>query len=115
MGNYTEYRTFIKDYEAEKKKGDSPGPKGPRNDKRVIPGEAIVFPKKRKLSYKEQQELKKLEELLPQLETEKAQLEALLSGGTQDLAALQAASARYGALKEELDTAEMRWLELSEN
>ena len=114
VGNYTEYRTFIKDYEAAQK-GDSLGPKGPRNDKKtVIPSEASVSQKKRKLSYKEQQELKALEERLPQLEAEKAALEARLSGGALSLEELQAASARYGVLQEELDAAEMRWLELSE-
>ena len=65
VGNYTEYRTFIKDYEASQK-GDSLGPKGPRNDKKtvmpgdkktVIPSEASVSQTKRKLSWKEQQEL----------------------------------------------------------
>ena len=124
VGNYTEYRTFIKDYEAAQKKGDSLGPKGPRNDKNVIsavsggknviPSEASVSPKKRKLSYKEQQELKSLEERLPALEAERASLEARLSSGTLDAVALQEASTRYGALQEELDAAEMRWLELSE-
>ncbi len=109
VGNYTEYRTFIKDYEAEKKKEDSstvlrPAP----NDRKVN------LPQKRKLTYKEQQELKALEERLPALEAEKADLEAKLSGGELPLEQLQAASARYGALQEELDAAEMRWLELSE-
>ena len=69
---------------------------------------------KRKLSWKEQQELKRLEELLPALEAEKAALEEQLSGGALPLDKLQEASARYGALQEELDTAEMRWLELQE-
>ena len=62
----------------------------------------------------EQQELKALEERLPQLEAEKAALEARLSGGALSLEELQAASARYGTLQEELDAAEMRWLELNE-
>ena len=142
VGNYTEYRTFIKDYEATQKKRDSLGPKGPRNDKNVIPSaspvipseasvspgekpvmpsaspvipsEASVSPKKRKLSWKEQQELKALEERLPALEAEKSALEEALSSGTLDATALQEASTRYGTLQEELDVAEMRWLELSE-
>ena len=75
-----------------------------QNDKKV------KTPEKKKLSYKEQQELKALEERLPALEAEKADLEAQLSGGELALEELQAASARYGALQEELDTAEMRWL-----
>ena len=69
---------------------------------------------KRKLSFKEQQELKALEARLPELEAEKADLEAKLSGGTLKADELQAASTRYGQLQEELDAAEMRWLELSE-
>ncbi len=108
VGNYTEYRTFIKDYEAQQKEDSSTPLRSAQNDKKV------KTPDKKKLSYKEQQELKALEERLPQLEAEKAALEAQLSGGALSLEELQAASARYGTLQEELDTAEMRWLELSE-
>ena len=108
VGNYTEYRTFIKDYEAQQK-GDSSTPlRSGQNDKKV------KTPDKKKLSYKEQQELKALEEKLPQLEAEKADLEAQLSSGSLTPEQLHAASTRYGALQEELDAAEMRWLELSE-
>ncbi|MBR4735076.1 MAG: ABC-F family ATP-binding cassette domain-containing protein [Bacteroidales bacterium] len=122
VGNYTEYRTFIKDYEASQK-GDSLGPKGPRNDKKtvmpgdkktVIPSEASVSQTKRKLSWKEQQELKSLEARLETLEAEKQELEEKLSSGTLSAQELQEASTRYGSLKEELDAAELRWLELSE-
>ena len=105
VGNYTEYRTFIKDYEAAQKTADEK------------PAQAAVKVKTagaRKLSWKEQQELKALEEKLPKLEAEKADLEAKLSGGELSQEELQAASARYGALQEELDAAEMRWLELSD-
>ncbi|MBO4466729.1 MAG: ABC-F family ATP-binding cassette domain-containing protein [Bacteroidales bacterium] len=123
IGNYTEYRSFIKDYEAERKRSDSFGHKGPQNDKSVkgrqnesssvILSEANES-KKRKLSWKEQQELKALEVKLADLEAEKEELEAKLSGGTLGLQELQEASARYASLKDELDVAEMRWLELSE-
>ena len=51
---------------------------------------------------------------LPALEAEKAQLEVRLSSGTLDPGQLQEASARYGALQEVLDEAEMRWLELTD-
>jgi len=119
VGNYTEYRTFIKDYEAAKKKEmadlaghDKEKGKAPGHGKSVMPGPDRAS--KRKLSWKEQQELKALEEKLPQLEAEKAALEEKLSGGTLDPAQLQEASTRYGSLQEELDAAELRWLELSE-
>ena len=51
---------------------------------------------------------------MPQLEAEKADLEAKLAGGALSMEELQQASARYGALQEELDAAEMRWLELTD-
>ena len=106
VGNYTEYRSFIKDYEAARQaaSGASDKPTGVKV-KTVGP---------RKLSYKEQQELKALEERLPCLEAEKAALEAQLSSGTLSPSQLQEASTRYGSLQEELDQAELRWLELSE-
>jgi ATP-binding cassette subfamily F protein uup len=103
VGNYTEYRTFIKDYEEAR-----------RIDQKPVQVQAKVKTAAKKRSYKEQQELKALEEKLPQLEAEKAEIEAKLSGGELGLEELQALSARYGELKEELDLAEMRWLELSE-
>ena len=111
VGNYTEYRTFIKDYEAAQK-ADEKKPVE-KKVKTLMPGSDPASGK-RKLSYKEQQELKALEERLPALEAEKADLEAKLSGGELPLEQLEAASARYGALQEELDAAELRWLELSE-
>ncbi|MBQ7272737.1 MAG: ABC-F family ATP-binding cassette domain-containing protein [Bacteroidales bacterium] len=104
VGNYTEYRTFIKDYEAAQKADDKPAAASVK----------VKTAAPKKLSWKEQQELKALEERLPALEQEKAELEARLSSGTLSAHELQEASLRYGALQEELDAAEMRWLELSE-
>ena len=107
VGNYTEYRSFIKDLEAARKKPETP---------REAPSRAKIgkADAPRKLSWKEQQELKAVEARLEALEAEKAALEASLSGGQLDAAALQEASARYGALLQELDEAEMRWLALSD-
>jgi ATP-binding cassette subfamily F protein uup len=114
VGNYTEYRTFIKDYEkqmADQVGHDAAGNAGSKK-KPVMPDSDRAS--KRKLTWKEQQELKALEEKLPQLEAEKAELESKLSSGTLDAQQLQEASTRYGSLQDELDAAEMRWLELSE-
>ena len=109
IGNYTEYRTFIKDYEAAQKAAA----------KAVIPSAAKESakpkaPAKRKLTWKEQQELKALDEEIPRLEAEKADLEAKLSSGTLSATELQTASTRYGELQGILDEKELRWLELSE-
>ena len=124
VGNYTEYRTFIKDYEAAQKKemagqAGHDGKNGKdgkvgKDNKSVMPGKDRASQKGRKLTWKEQQELKALEEKLPLLEEEKATLEEQLSSGTLSADALQTASERYGKLLEELDEAEMRWLELQE-
>jgi len=107
IGGYTEYRTFIRDCEDRKKRS---GPK-PVSD----PGPApAISASKRKLSYKEKREMETLETTISSLEQEKASLEALLSGGSTDHTEISAVSVRYSRIKEELDTAEMRWLELSE-
>ena len=124
IGNYTEYRTFIKDYEAQQKaaqkaasvasKGSSVIPKGSSVIPSAAKESAAKESKKRKLTWKEQQELKALDEELPRLEAEKADLEAKLSSGTLSPADLQAASTRYGELQDLIDEKELRWLELSD-
>ena len=123
VGNYTEYRTFIKDYEeAQKLSAKRPQEKpaartgekdGPRAGEKAT-ARPDLAPQRRKLSWKEQQELKALEEDLPRLEAEKAELEAGLASGTLSPDALQKASVRYGEIQALLDEKEMRWLELSE-
>ena len=123
IGNYTEYRSFIKDYEKEiagqagndgKNQAGNEGKNQAGNDSRHARPDRASLPKPRKLTWKEQQELKALEDKLAHLEAEKEELETKLSGGTLGLQELQEASARYASLKDELDAAEMRWLELSE-
>lgn len=69
---------------------------------------------KRRLSFKEKRELEELEKMLPELEEEKTQLEALLSGGATEADEIAKASVRYKEVQEKLDEVEMRWLELSE-
>ena len=83
-------------------------PAAPQENKKV------KTEQKRKLSFKEKKELEELETLLPQLEEEKTNLEALLSGGATQPDEIAKASARYKEVQDELDMAEMRWLELSE-
>ena len=51
---------------------------------------------------------------MPELEAEKAQLEALLSGGATQADDIAKASKRYQEVQDALDEAELRWLELSE-
>ena len=122
-GNYTQYR--VEGDEAKRRKGDEAmrrkgeeaiGRKGEEakrrggNEAKRRGGDR----EKRRLSFKEKQELEELNKRLPQLEEEKAQLEAQLSGGATLPDAIAQASTRYKEVQEALDEAEMRWLELSE-
>lgn len=67
-----------------------------------------------KLSYKEKRELEELEKRLPELETEKNELEGRMSTGEMSTDELMKASQRVSALIDEIDMVEMRMLELME-
>ena len=114
IGNYTEYRTFIKDYEAQQKAAQKAVQKTSEKDCHFDQAKRVEKSSRRKLTWKEQQELKALDEEIPRLEAEKSDLEAKLSSGTLSPAQLQEASTRYGELQSLMDEKEMRWLELSE-
>ncbi|MBR3031384.1 MAG: ABC-F family ATP-binding cassette domain-containing protein [Bacteroidales bacterium] len=109
IGGYTEYRSFIKDYEAEQRKAaqvtSDPTPK-------AKPKAAADGAKKR-LSYKEQRELESLEAEMALLNEEKAKIEAALSEGGLPYDEIVTTSARYETVKQLLDEKELRWLELS--
>ena len=102
-GNYTQYRL----------EGQNDNNKV-KVEKAIVKVEKVKTEKKRRLSFKEKQELEELEKQMPILEEEKAQLEVLLSGGATDPNEISKTSARYKEVQEALDLAEMRWLELSE-
>ncbi|MBO5748191.1 MAG: ABC-F family ATP-binding cassette domain-containing protein [Muribaculaceae bacterium] len=67
-----------------------------------------------KRSYKEKRELEELEKRLPELETEKNELEGRMSTGEMSTDELLKASQRVSALIDEIDMVEMRMLELME-
>ena len=118
VGSYSEYREYIKEYEAEQKslaraEEKAAKEKAAKEAARTAPAE--VPAKKKKLSYKEQKELEQLEKDLEALAAEKADLEGRLSSGTLPFDELQAASERIGQIMELTDEKELRWLELSEN
>ena len=109
-GNYTQYRLEAK--EAYPK--PLPEVKGLKGESLEVKGTKVKTEQKRRLSFKEKKELEELEIRIPQLEEEKKQLETLLSGGSSSADEIAQASKRYQEVQEELDEAEMRWLELSE-
>lgn len=68
----------------------------------------------RKLSFKERKEMEALEASLPELEKEKETLTEKMSSGTMTPAEITDAGKRLQQLTEEIDTSEMRLLELME-
>ena len=118
VGSYSEYREFIKEYEAEQRSQARAAEKAEKDKaaKEASGRPADTTPaKKKKLSYKEQRELEQLERDLEALAAEKQELETKLSSGNLPFDQLQSASERIGAIMEETDEKELRWLELSEN
>ena len=115
VGSYSEYREFIKEYEAEQRSAVRAQEKAAKEKaaKSIAPETAPV--KKKKLSFKEQREMEQLEKDVEALAAEKAELESQLSSGTLPFDKLQAASQRIGEIIEETDEKELRLLELYEN
>ena len=117
VGSYSEYREFIKEYEAEQR---SQARAKEKSEKEQAAKEAAKTApeapaKKKKLTYKEQREMEQLEKDLEDLAAEKAELEDKLNSGTLPFDQLQAASERIGRILEETDEKELRLLELYEN
>ena len=106
IGNYSEYRSFIKDYRKEQAAAAK---------ELSVRGEGKTKTEKvRRLSWKEQREMENLEAEIEALNAEKASLEESLSSGTLGTEELMKASERIGEVIKLCDEKEMRWLELSE-
>ncbi len=107
LGNYNEYRLQLKEEQ-----------KQALRDERNLQAEnnkmAVSAAPKRKLSFKEQTELKQLEEDIDALSKEKELLTERLSGGITNHDEIQKTSQRIEEIILSLDTKELRWLELSE-
>jgi ATP-binding cassette subfamily F protein uup len=107
VGTYSEYREYMREVEAEESaKAKAATPKAEPQPQRQR--------SQRRLSYKEQRELEELEQLLPQLESQKAEIEQRLSSGVLQHEELLQLSAQVSEIIEQIEQKEMRWLELSE-
>lgn len=125
IGSYSQYRDFIKDYEAEKRAkareeeraSKSASVTGQLSVSSPLDATASSKPSRldapRKLSYKEQRELEQLEKDIESLTAEKSDLESKMNGGLTDPVELQKVTTRFAEVSSELDTKETRWLELS--
>ena len=123
IGNYMEYRSFLRDQLAEQKiprtsRGMTEGNGRGMTDNAPpetssFHGLSVESVKKKKRSWKEEREMEALEAEIAALSAEKETLEASLSSGALSGEALLAASTRHGELSALLDEKETRWLELS--
>ena len=114
VGSYSEYREYIKEYEAEQKSAVRAQEKTEKDKNSKEASKAANFTQKKKLTYKEQRELEQLEKDLESLAEEKAVLEDKLGTGSLDFSDLQQASERIAEIINLTDEKEMRWLELSD-
>lgn len=108
-GNYSQYRDWseLKEKEEEEaKKANTPKTETKTNTWR---GE-----QKKRLTFKEKQEMAALEVSIEALEEEKKEIEEALCSGTLSVDELTEKSKRLPLLQDELDEKSMRWLELSE-
>ena len=108
-GNYSQYRA-MRSEEAKRAHAAQAA------SKRDVPAPEAVEIKgdySARLSYKERLELETLEKDLPKLEARRDELQSALLAET-DHQKMQSLGEELGQLSEQIDLAEMRWLELSE-
>jgi len=110
-GNYTVYLTQKED-EKQQERQTAPQPDEPSAPKKSDTHQSER--RKKNFTYKLNLEYQQLEKEIAALETEKNEIESLLSGGTSDIAEITRLSQRMDALLAELDAKETRWLELEE-
>ena len=114
VGSYSEYREYIKEYEAEQKAQERALEKAEKAKMEKDAPKADLPPKKKKLTYKEQKDFEQIEKDLEALNAEREELEKALGSGELPFDKLQNASERIGQIIDEIDEKELRWLELSE-
>lgn len=107
IGTFSEYRSYVRDYEASQKKE-------PSEPKPTEPAKAQKAPdnKPRKLSFKEKRELELIESRLPELEELKKTIETDMNSGTLAYDKLSEKAEEFKRISSEIDELETRWLEL---
>jgi ATP-binding cassette subfamily F protein uup len=112
-GNYSDYRLKKADEEFTAKLKEQSQVKS-KNTAAKSSASAEAKTPKTKLTYAEKLELEDLEKDLEKLELRKADIAQAFESATSDAAKLEELSREMNALTKELETKEMRWLELSE-
>ena len=111
-GNYSDYLEWKRLKESEERAAGSREKK--KIQEKQMPKQSSAPSGKRKRTYQENREMERLEQEIPQLEQEKAELERLLGSGSLSVGELTAKSVRIGEVIALIDEKSMRWLELSE-
>lgn len=113
VGNFSEYRQYVRDYEAKlKQEENARARKNKAEPTRATESRSANPDAPRKLSFKEKRELEQIEARLPELEGEKSTLENKMSSGALSYEELRQASERIEEIIAETDSLETRWLEL---
>ena len=107
VGNYSDYKE-MQEFETSEEK------KAVKANRKIDTPPKVTTDKPRKASYKEQKEFEKLEEEIANLEIEKEELINQMNSGVLTPDDFKNISKRFEQLSEELETKELRWLELSE-
>ena len=111
-GNYSQYREWK---EEEKRRHDADGQTVCKKETAAVQKtEKVRLNDKRRLTFKERQELAQLEADISRLEEQKKSIEDALCSGTLSVEQLTEQSKLLPKVNEELDAKTMRWLELSE-
>ncbi|MDQ0476945.1 ATP-binding cassette subfamily F protein uup [Chryseobacterium sp. MDT2-18] len=108
VGNFSEYRE--KKSQEQNKKVVAPVVETPKKIETVVSSPTVVI---RKLSFKEQQELKEIDKEIPKLEKQRAEILEKLNNET-DYGKIAVYSKDLETIAEKLQALEMRWLELQD-
>ena len=106
-GNYSDYRDEVEEEEMMKANASPP----------VQKQEAVTAPAttaKKKLTFKEKQELENFPTEINALETKKTELTSLMNSGSNDHKQLQIWADEIKTITDSIDAKTLRWLELSE-
>jgi ABC transport system ATP-binding/permease protein len=120
-GNYSIYLDYKKTEESEREIVEKEKEKRKKESQEIEPArrtgnsDTAKLNKPRRLSFKEKREYESLETQIPEMETEKAELEnSLYDSPPSDFAEMQKLTERLAELTEAIDSATERWLELAE-
>jgi len=118
-GTYEEYRRQKAMEDAEQNKTKANSNSNTKTDRKSSSSSSIkehngTEKQREGLSYRQQQEYKRLEKEVEELEERKAELEKILNDSSLDYEKLQKKSAEYEELQQTIDEKSTRWLELAE-